>query len=118
MLRSLKPVRRRCVQVCNEPRCLEALSNGRSLSSTASPGHHPMCAPTLNNASMNERVKECKYAVRGRVLDESVKLEARMREGHKYPFDEIVALNIGNPQVSLIAMTRVLLAFVLVQYSL
>ncbi|KAG5192302.1 alanine transaminase [Tribonema minus] len=47
---------------------------------------------------MNKRVTQTSYAVRGRVLDASMRIQARMADGHKYPFDQIIALNIGNPQ--------------------
>ena len=80
-------------------KCREPLQRAYVAQASSHSDLERSCAPTLNNSSINERVKACDYAVRGRVLDASVKIQARLAQGHKYPFNDVIGLNIGNPQV-------------------
>ena len=53
----------------------------------------------LTLATVNQKVIEAQYAVRGAVLDRALELEAELEAGGStLPFDKIVRCNIGNPQ--------------------
>merc|ERR1712168_1289578 len=46
--------------------------------------------------SMNERVKAVQYAVRGPIVIRAGEIEKELKEGKKYPFDEVIKCNIGD----------------------
>lgn len=52
----------------------------------------------LTVETANQNVVKAQYAVRGRLLEKSKELEAKMAAGENLPFTEIVRCNIGNPQ--------------------
>jgi alanine transaminase len=53
----------------------------------------------LRLATVNSKVREAQYAVRGVVLDRALELQAQLESGtSSLPFDHIVKCNIGNPQ--------------------
>ena len=51
----------------------------------------------LNINSLSSCVKNADYAVRGDVVLKAAELEQKLIAGHKYPFKELTACNIGNP---------------------
>lgn len=46
--------------------------------------------------SMNERVKAVQYAVRGPIVIRAGEIEQELKQGKKYPFDEVIKCNIGD----------------------
>ncbi|KAL3895508.1 MAG: hypothetical protein SGPRY_013495, partial [Prymnesium sp.] len=52
----------------------------------------------LTIEDVNPHIKSAEYAVRGRLLDKAVELDAQLKAGEKLPFSQIVRCNIGNPQ--------------------
>lgn len=53
----------------------------------------------INFDDIPQRVKNIEYAVRGKVVDRAMELEAELKNpNNTLPFDEIVYCNIGNPQ--------------------
>mmetsp|Transcript_30329 Transcript_30329/g.92764 ORF Transcript_30329/g.92764 Transcript_30329/m.92764 type:complete len:529 (+) Transcript_30329:74-1660(+) len=52
---------------------------------------------SLGPRTMNQQVVEAKYAVRGALLDRAMEIERELPSG-KWPFQEIIRCNIGNPQ--------------------
>lgn len=49
-------------------------------------------------ADLNQWLVAAEYAVRGEIIDVAEALEKRLAAGEKFPFDELVKCNIGNPQ--------------------
>jgi len=45
-----------------------------------------------------KNVLRAKYAVRGTVPLRAFEIENEMKRGKKFPFDEVIYCNIGNPQ--------------------
>ena len=56
------------------------------------------CANGLTEETINPLVVKAQYAVRGRLLNRAMELEADLKAGKELPFDSIVRCNIGNPQ--------------------
>lgn len=55
---------------------------------------------TLSAETINVRVVNSEYAVRGEIVVLAGKIEAEVKEGTgKYPFSKVVWCNIGNPQI-------------------
>ncbi|CAG9321005.1 unnamed protein product [Blepharisma stoltei] len=52
----------------------------------------------LRLESISPKVIRAEYAVRGDVVLKSMEMEAKLKDGVKYPFTEIIPCNIGNPQ--------------------
>ena len=53
----------------------------------------------LDIDSVNPKVIQAEYAVRGMILNRAMEIEADLaKPDNKWPFDEIVRCNIGNPQ--------------------
>ncbi|CAE7905897.1 gpt [Symbiodinium necroappetens] len=52
----------------------------------------------LTRATINQKVLEAEYAVRGRLPTRAAAIQAELANGAKYPFSELVHCNIGNPQ--------------------
>jgi len=53
----------------------------------------------LTIGTVKDAVIQTEYAVRGPILVRALKIEEELKNGdHKYPFDQIVKCNIGNPQ--------------------
>ncbi|PVU95813.1 hypothetical protein BB561_001582 [Smittium simulii] len=48
--------------------------------------------------SINSRVRDMEYAVRGALPIRAEQIEAELKTAHKYPFSQTVYCNIGNPQ--------------------
>jgi alanine transaminase len=49
--------------------------------------------------TINQRVRNAEYAVRGELAVKSEELRARLAKGDKtLPFDQVISANIGNPQ--------------------
>ena len=49
--------------------------------------------------TINPKVKEMQYAVRGAIVSRAGEIEEQLKKDpSKYPFDKIVMCNIGNPQ--------------------
>lgn len=46
--------------------------------------------------SMNERVKAVQYAVRGPIVIRAGEIEQELKQGKKYPFDQVIKCNIGD----------------------
>ncbi|GJP50093.1 hypothetical protein CLOM_g9234 [Closterium sp. NIES-68] len=56
-------------------------------------------APPLTLDTINPRVRECEYAVRGEIVARALALESQLTvKPGSLPFDEIIYCNIGNPQ--------------------
>jgi len=53
---------------------------------------------SLTVASMNQRVVQAEYAVRGRLPTRAAAIQKELTSGVSYPFSELVFCNIGNPQ--------------------
>ena len=66
--------------------------------SAAAAGNETCSIPSLDNDALNQCVVKAEYAVRGRLLNRAMQLEADLAAGKKLPFDQIVRCNIGNPQ--------------------
>ena len=47
--------------------------------------------------TINHRVVDAEYAVRGPIVARAQQLERALRDGEKLPFDKVVYCNIGNP---------------------
>ena len=52
----------------------------------------------LTRATINQKVLEAEYAVRGRLPTRAAAIQKELASGAKYPFTELVHCNIGNPQ--------------------
>ena len=52
----------------------------------------------LTKNNINPHINEFQYAVRGPIAIRANQIVRDLEKGEKYPFDEIVQLNIGNPQ--------------------
>ena len=53
----------------------------------------------LSEHTIDPKVKDCQYAVRGAIPIRGGEISSRIRDGDlSYPFTKITALNIGNPQ--------------------
>ncbi|XP_047127231.1 alanine aminotransferase 2 [Hydra vulgaris] len=50
----------------------------------------------LNIESMNPRVKQVEYAVRGPIVIKAAELDKELKEGKKHPFEKIIKANIGD----------------------
>ena len=49
--------------------------------------------------TINPKVKEMQYAVRGAIVSRAGEIEEQLKKDpSKHPFDKIVMCNIGNPQ--------------------
>lgn len=49
--------------------------------------------------TINPKVKEAEYAVRGAITNRAAEIEKELNSGKgKYPFDKVLYCNIGNPQ--------------------
>ncbi|ETV83307.1 hypothetical protein H257_04062 [Aphanomyces astaci] len=53
---------------------------------------------SLTKKTINPRIVEAEYAVRGPLVLKSIELQKRLSAGEKLPFDKIISCNIGNPQ--------------------
>jgi alanine transaminase len=53
----------------------------------------------LTLESMSPHVKKAEYALRGYVLSKAEEIQHNLELGHKYPFNQLSYLNIGNPQL-------------------
>jgi alanine transaminase len=62
----------------------------RALASTAIRGK------VLTIDTMNDRVKQVQYAVRGPIVIRAGEIETELKSGKKYPFDEVIKCNIGD----------------------
>lgn len=52
------------------------------------------------HSDLNPKLRKAEYAVRGLIPSTAEKIKEEMSQGKgNYPFDEIVELNIGNPQI-------------------
>ncbi|GLT46190.1 hypothetical protein SLA2020_199640 [Shorea laevis] len=87
----------------NSPQHPFFLSSSRLLTSapvidSPSPSSSPMAPPVTVN-SINPKIIECEYAVRGEIviLAQKLQQEIQSKPGSQ-PFDEILYCNIGNPQ--------------------
>ena len=86
------------------PQSLRPLGNThatrRAMSQTAT------CSRRLNIDTINQNVRQAKYAVRGEIAVRSEKYRAQLANSQKanghqngfLPFDSVVSANIGNPQ--------------------
>ncbi|KAH9116493.1 hypothetical protein AeMF1_009584 [Aphanomyces euteiches] len=52
----------------------------------------------LTKDTVNPRIVQAEYAVRGPLVLKSIELTKRLAKGEKLPFDKIIPCNIGNPQ--------------------
>jgi alanine transaminase len=51
------------------------------------------------NDTINPKVKEAEYAVRGAITQRAAEIEKEINAGKgNYPFDKVLYCNIGNPQ--------------------
>ncbi|KAF0685004.1 Aste57867_23033 [Aphanomyces stellatus] len=53
---------------------------------------------SLTKKTINPRIVQAEYAVRGPLVLKSIELQKRLAAGEKLPFDKIISCNIGNPQ--------------------
>jgi len=51
----------------------------------------------LTLETINENVRKCEYAVRGKIMERAIEIEKQLQEGVKLPFKKITYCNIGNP---------------------
>jgi len=52
----------------------------------------------LREEALDHKVKDCSYAVRGAIPMQGELIKQRIKEGDtSFPFEKVVALNIGNP---------------------
>ena len=52
----------------------------------------------LREETISKNIKNFEYAVRGAIAIRAMEIERQIEKGTKFPFEEIVHLNIGNPQ--------------------
>ncbi|KAL0285439.1 UNVERIFIED_CONTAM: Alanine aminotransferase 2, mitochondrial, partial [Sesamum angustifolium] len=58
-----------------------------------------MASTTLTLDTINPKVLECEYAVRGEIVILAQRLQEELKNNpNAHPFDEILYCNIGNPQ--------------------
>jgi len=80
--------------------------SSRMSTAAAAYGEAQLCSSTqspqaerLTAANLNPWVTSAEFAVRGRVLDRALQLEAQLQsDPASLPFDELVECNVGNPQ--------------------
>ena len=48
--------------------------------------------------SLPQHVVDVEYAVRGPIVSRALQIKQQLEDGVKFPFDEIVSCNVGNPQ--------------------
>lgn len=53
----------------------------------------------LSIETINTRVIDTEYAVRGEIVTLAQKIARELEEGKQHPFDKVVWCNIGNPQI-------------------
>lgn len=60
----------------------------------------PICSrfKSVTLDTINKQVLEAEYAVRGRLPTRAAAIQQELAKGQKYPFQELVYCNIGNPQ--------------------
>jgi alanine transaminase len=49
--------------------------------------------------TVNPRLREVEYAIRGAIVDKADELESQLASGVKLPFEKILRLNQGNPML-------------------
>lgn len=81
-----------CVRALGSRPLLLRSVPGRSLSSDS--GRDSKFRLTID--TINPRVKEMQYAVRGRIPLEAMSIEAQLKGGVKFPFDRVLFCNIGD----------------------
>ena len=57
--------------------------------------------------NINPALVRTEYAVRGAILNRAMAIQKEMDGGTKFPFDELISCNIGNPQ----ALTQAPMSF-------
>jgi len=60
--------------------------------------HRAMSTPRLTEATLNKKVVEAEYAVRGAIVLRGMQHEEALAKGEKRPFSKMVFCNVGNPQ--------------------
>ncbi|OQS08012.1 alanine aminotransferase 2 [Thraustotheca clavata] len=64
------------------------------------PSHIVRRMSVLTKATINPRIVEAEYAVRGAIVLRSGEYQKQLASGDKsLPFDKIIPCNIGNPQI-------------------
>ena len=51
---------------------------------------------TIDN--INQHIRTADYAVRGEVVLRAIEIDNEMKKGKKFPFDNLLYCNVGNPQ--------------------
>ncbi|CAM9111062.1 unnamed protein product [Discosporangium mesarthrocarpum] len=87
-------IRRHMIRVCSSHASHRVMNSSSIMLSTTA-------GVTLDGSSVNSKVVEAKYAVRGNVLNHAAKLEKKLADGEDLPFEKVVACNIGNPHALL-----------------
>merc|ERR1719277_2678677 len=89
------------------PRLSHGMTKPRALNSLVSRVMVRMSSSkALTLATMNQKVVEAEYAVRGRLPMRAAEIKEDLSRGSKYPFDDLVFCNIGNPQsVGMVPLT-------------
>jgi alanine transaminase len=52
----------------------------------------------LNDRSIHKKIIDARYAVRGIISNRASEITREMEKGIKFPFEELIEANIGNPQ--------------------
>jgi hypothetical protein len=77
---------------------LKSCSQLRSATSLLTQNPQRYFKKVLTKESLSPNVLNCEYAVRGKIPIRGEEISKELKQGKKYPFDQTISLNIGNPQ--------------------